>query len=436
MNLLEKDNITKVYSKNNKKSISSSLRIDVFLVISVLFLLASPAIFNLVLKIKKEINQTDLYISPLFEELFGKETMGNLIQEFEEQNFNLRIRPQNIKSEKKTEQGQNSAPDILIFNDCEAGALAAPGAPFRIMTFTSPETGETQTAAPLVTFMDLLFYNIEILKAAGLDRPPKTREEFIACAKTISGTNSNIQANISGTAMGLNPADGQALTRDIFSWIWAAGGDFWSAEKGPVINTRPIAGDINFLGSLYREGALSPVSFDKTGEQRLEEFAQGKIAMMIFSTSAIPYLREKMGDEAFGVTVIPVSGTLGKYGVCIFNYYAAINENCAHPDGAVKFLLFLTGKKPLLCAELKAVPGDISELFSGDYLKNDPFYSKARDIFESSAIVRGFYGTAEAQEFENAVREELRIFFEGSRSAQVTVNAIQKRWEGIFLENE
>jgi ABC-type glycerol-3-phosphate transport system substrate-binding protein len=32
---------------------------------------------------------------------------------------------------------------------------------------------------PLVSSMDVLFYNIDILKATGFDRPPKNRTEFL-----------------------------------------------------------------------------------------------------------------------------------------------------------------------------------------------------------------------------------------------------------------
>jgi len=64
-------------------------------------------------------------------------------------------------------------------------------------------------------------------------------------------------------------------------------------------------------------------------------------------------------------------------------------------------------------------------------MKDDPFYSKARDIFESSEIVQGFSKTAGAEVFERIVLEEMRGFFENSRTAEQTAAAIQKRWDEI-----
>jgi len=273
------------------------------------------------------------------------------------------------------------------------------------------------------------------LRAAGFERPPKTREEFLVYAKTISAANDGILADAAGTVTSLN---GQPLSREVFSWIWAGGGNFWPNEdSAPVINTRQMINDLNFLGSLYQDGTqdqeLSPMS----EEQVLDSFANGKIAMIIASTSGIGTLRERMGDDAFGITTIPGAGTAGKYSIGLTGIFAGINKNSAYPDAAQVFLDYLKAKSPLLCEQLKAVPGYTADLRPEDnknYIKEDPFYSKAWDIFEASAIVRGFLGIPGAQEYENALREETQGFFEGKRTAQETVVAIQKRWDEIYAD--
>jgi multiple sugar transport system substrate-binding protein len=399
MSLLEKDAIVKMYNKKTKKSIHLGESVDVFILLAVLILLISPLIINLGLKLNTGIKQKDLFLSLRCEELFGREITEKLLQDFSELNPDVRIRVLNAPDEKGRE------PDILILDENDG------------------------QAAPLVSFMDLLFYNIDILKTAGFDRPPKTREEFLAFAKTAAGRDNPALAGVSGAAMGLSPQDRQAVSRDIFSWIWASGGDFWPAGNSPVINTRTLVNDITFLGRLYREGALAPGTFETAGDRRLEEFAQGKIAMMIASSRAIPFLREKMGDGAFGVTTVPVSASPGKYSIGLSGFYAGVNAACAYPDEARNFVSFLAEQSPLFCAKLKAVPGNVSSLIPGDYVRDDSFYSKAWDIFEASKIVQGFSVKNRGMEYENAVLEEIRIFFEGSRTAQETAAAIQKRWD-------
>ena len=412
MNLLKKLDMIKIYLKNQKKSICSSDpgRVDFFIVAALAVLLITPVIINFSLKAKVEAKKVNLSLSPRFEELFGSEITETLLAEFKERYPDLRLQITDV------------SPDILIFDDGEFSAFAAEGVLAKIDVYDEehPLPVTDQIAVPLVSFMDMLFYNIDILSAAGFDRPPKTRDEFTACAAAVSTGNA-------GAALSLSSDDRQALSRDVFSWIWAAGGNIDPAE----ISNRAFIADINFFGVLNRNKVLAPRVFDTTGDQRLEEFADGRIAMMIASTRAIPFLRARMRDGAFGITTVPSTGGGGKYSVCLSRIYAGINANCEYPEEARNFLLFLAEKSPLLCAELKAVPGKVSDLIPGDYVRDDPFYSKAWDIFEASQIVQGFSGKPGAQEYESAFLEELRIYFESDRSAQDTAAAIGRRWTAV-----
>ncbi len=431
-----------MYSENGKKSIYLRNRTDIIIIILLLFLILSPLIFNAVFRLNAKSRQKDIYISARCEEFFGGKTMETLIQEFEKQNPGLRINILNVSSEKSRE------PDILFFDESEFNAL-----------------GAIESPLPLVSFMDLFFYNIELLQAAGFDRPPKTRDEFLAYAKTISASDNDVLAGAAGFAMALSPENKQSLSREIFSWIWAGGGNFWpDGSAAPVINTKQMAGDFTFLGKLYHEGALSrksgsvpqdgepaaepgfvpqnevlsPNIFEMTEEQAIDGFVRRQIAMIIASTRAIPELMERMGSDTFGVTTIPGAGAAGKYGVSLSGIFAGINKNSAFPDAALVFLEFIAAKSPLLCAQLKAIPGYIPELLSGDdkkYIKEAPLYAKAWDIFESSVIVRGFLGVPCAKEYEDAAYQEIQFFFERNRTAQEVVTDIQKRWDEVYADS-
>ena len=378
----------------------------------------SPLIINLFFKLEAGSRQVVLYISPNCEDLFGKEVMDSLLREFEEQNPDIRVRLAGNASPE---------PDILIFEEGDFSALAAAGALAELNSFTNYDSGGIQLAIPLVSYMDLLFYNIGILSDAGFSHPPKTRNEFLAYSRAVSRG----EFEAAGTAISLSSLDRQALSRDIFSWIWAGGGSFWTEDNDPLFNTRTIINDITFFGTLNREELLAPDIFETTGSQRVEQFAQGKIAMMIASARAIPYLRNKMGDGVFGITTIPDSGAGGKYNIGLSAIYAGMNSAGACSDETWKFLEFLAAKSFLLCEELKAIPGVDSDIIPGDYIQDDPYYSKAWDIFESARIAEGFTGKPGAMEYKAAVLEELKIFFETDRNAQQTVNAIQQRWDEV-----
>jgi len=403
---------------NKKMSILSAYRTELIIIFALFILIITPVIINMVSKVEAAAKQVNLYISARSEELLGKTMMDLLLQEFLEKNPDIRLRIVN-ESAPSAEQA-----DILFFDDNDFSQLIADDSLLELNDFTNYDSGSRQMAVPLVSFMDMLFYNIEILSAAGFASPPKTREQFLAYAKAVSSGD----FNASGAAISLNPLDKKALSRDIFSWIWAGGQTFWAEEDKPSLNTRAITNDITFFGSLIREGVLAPDIFETTGDQRIEQFAKGQIALMIASTRIIPYLRERMGDDSFGVTIIPDAGTASRYSIGISSIYAGISAGSKQTGEAWKFIEFLAEKSQFLCAELKAVPGVVSNIIPGDYVKSDLYYSKAWDIFESALIAETFSGRPGANQYKAIFLEELQTYLQTARSALETVNAIQERW--------
>jgi len=450
------------------KRLYTANRTEIFLIIALLVFIIVPLILNISPgKEEPLVRQVNLYLSPRWEEFFSSETTEELLNEFNKKNSDIQIRLFNANSEAPAESSNGisvnkrfaytsarrsadseievSEPDIYIFDSSSLSSLLAAGSLTELNSFLKRELELLEQdehyqelneqhlddtrhfALPLVSFMYMLFYNIDILAAAGFDHPPRTREEFISYTRAVTRGN----FNAAGAALSLSKEDRQALSRDIFSWIWSSGGNFWTDGDKPVLNTRAIVNDFTFFGTLIRENILAPQIFQTTGKQRLEEFAAGQLAMMIASTQVIPYLREQMGDSTFGITTIPDAGRGGVYSKGISSISAGINAGSEYPDEAWRFLHFLAEKSLQLCAELSAVPGLAANILPGDYIRNDPFYSKAWDIFEVSRIAEGFSGNPNAHEYETAFLEELQTFFETNRTAQQAVTAIQQRWDGI-----
>jgi ABC-type glycerol-3-phosphate transport system substrate-binding protein len=426
-----------------------------------IFLFAAAIIVLIALVVKfslrpiKGPRRTELLVSRQCEELFGKETVDMLIREFEEQNPELRIRleadgsktrtapldcmrrvhtknplargnlwgvkkgmyPEALYTLPKQPYPVRSAAglvDLVFFEEGAFSGMVRDGALLSLLPYLHTETGASQWAIPLVSYMDLFFYNIDILKKAGFDRPPKTRIEFLACARAAAKLD-----GVYGAALGLSPDDPMGIRRDIFPWVWAADGDIGPppAPGRPPEISRAAADIIAFFGQLNREGLLAPGTFTSTGAGRLEEFIDKKIAMMTGSARNLPLLRKRMGDSAFGLTVIPAAVTQGKTRLGLSGIYAGISGDCAHPDEAWAFLAFLAEKGPVLSAKLRAVPGSLPGAFPGisafpvNYMLEDEQYSKAWDVFEAAEIVEGFSGHPWAEDIDRLVREQLAAAF-------------------------
>ena len=352
-------------------------------------------------KAANEPERVSISISSQCGDLFGRDTVNALIQEFEEQNPDLRI--QEITLDAADDAG---GADIVFFDDSGFSSLMNASALASLAPYNYTGTQAGQWALPLVSFMDLFIYNIDILQAANLDRPPKTRAEFLAAARAIAESDT-----VSAFALGLSPADPLALRRDFYPWIWASGLDIQSIDLGdnPAL-PRPVTDVIALFGQLNHEKLLAPGTFEKTGAQRLQEFAEGKVAMMTASARDIAFLQNSAPGITFGITTLPMT-TQGKNRLGLSSLYAGISSDCSLPDEAWKFLAFFAGKRHVLSETLGAVPGSFPDVFAGEYIAEDPLCSKAWDIFEAADIVEYEPNQPFEEEINRLIREKLTEAF-------------------------
>jgi len=388
-------------SRSFLAGLSGSRRIDVFLFAAALVVLAA-AVSGRFFAGGEKTRRIDISISQRGTELFGAGALGALIQEFEEQYPDLRI---------QTVEGDGA--DIVFFDDSEFAALMADSALASLRPYIHNETQAGQWAVPLVSFMDLFFYNIDILEAANCDRPPKTRADFVAAARAIAALETAYPL-----ALGLSEEDPLALRSSLYPWVWASGGDLRQAAEAAGRNAPPAdaalsraaSGIIVFFGDLHSDGLLAPGSFEKTGAQRLEEFASGAVAMLAASSRDIPFLRRAAAGLNFGVTAVPQTAQ-GKNRLALSGIYAGISAGCAQSDEAWTFLAYIAGRKQALEEALDAIPGSFPSAFPAAYAEQDPLLSKAWEIFEAADIVD--YFPADPLELETAriIREQLAGVF-------------------------
>ena len=422
-------------------------RVDVLLLMSLAVVSIGFLILNLSKKEPVQPQYTEIHLCRHWDSVFDRDTMDTLIAEFEERNPLIRIylskktsdTPEPNSADKgnmaETALGPNT-PDIVFLDDSRLCALIRDEGLLPLNVFTQNPDNAGQWVIPLSLSMDLLFYNIDILSAAGFDRPPKTREEFLKYAQVVKAGSGAVY----GTALGLHADDPLAIHREIFSWLWASG--FSVIQDGiPGFEKRALADLIVHLSQVNQTGQPAETPFDKTGSQQFHEFARGKLAMIIAPAQAISLLREMPVNFEFGVTHIPGMPVQGISSLGLSGLYAGISASCAYPDEAWLFLSFIEENIPAIAAKIKAVPGRLQGLlpsvkgFSGDYPNEDPLYQKAWDIFESSGLAETFSGYPLAAELEQIIREELFKVFSGYISPANAAEAIQKRWEVLLVEN-
>jgi multiple sugar transport system substrate-binding protein len=386
---------------------------------------------------------TTLVFAQWWEDALEGDTLAALVREFEEANPGIKIRldtrPYGEIRELLLRRGEAETddeaplPDIAGLDPRWIGELIRadmlePLGKFRGDDFDGGEAEFEGRAVPLVSSMDMLFYNIELLRSAGFDRPPKNQDEFLAFAKTLSDPG----ADRYGAVLSLAPENPQGIYRNIFPWLWMSGAPLVQ-DGAAQFGSPPIIGALEFLQALYAGGAISPGSFSKTEEDKLGEFIDRRAAMMIGSVLDIPRIREQ--GFPFGITAVPGPALyIGKPIFGLTSWYAGITRSGAHREESRRFIRFLAEQAPRLGAALHTVPTAGGGTAGDDYISGDPLYAKAFDIYEAGDSPRELYGISREAELESVLREELYRMFEQGQSPAETAASLQERWQKLLAE--
>jgi multiple sugar transport system substrate-binding protein len=421
-------------------------KFDLILVILALLLLAGGlVVFRLSQKISgiwpgKTAKNTTLVFTQWWEDELEDGTLAALVKEFEALHPGIKVqldtRPYGeIPGLLLSPEGSQPAPDIagldpLWFEDLvRQGILEElPQESTENLPVELPQgadQGYEKWGRHLISFTNPLYYNIALLQDAGFDRPPKSRVEMLAYARSVT----NAEAGRHALTMALGPENPGRVYRDVFSWIWAFS-PLTIRESQPDFSARSIAGALNFLQELRQEGCLVPGIFTKTEAEKREDFIQGRAAMMIASVADIHLLSQRMGEDAFGITIIPGESSFeGKPVLSLTSWRLGIPRNAAHKDEAGAFLAFLLERGPLIAEKAHAVPGSLGRTV--DFSAGGSLYAKAYDMYTAGEILQEFSGVAGADKFEALVREQLYALLEEGQSPEETAEQIQQQWEKL-----
>ena len=270
----------------------------------------------------------------------------------------------------------------------------------------------------LLSFINVLYYNVEILEEAGFSRPPKNRSEFIDYAKALAGGRGSSPGFMLGIA--LSEKNTRGVYDDIFPWIWAAGVPL-IRDGSPAVNSRQVVESLAFLATLNNEGLIAPSVFLADAEWKLDDFISGRVACMVAPTVYIARVRERMGDEAFSVTSVPAPDNyFGRPFFATAGWAVGVHSASQRKDEARLFAEFLAAKAPAFPEQAGAAIGD------GAPPTRDPIYSKVWDIAISGDSARDFAGLPWTK-LETVFREGVISLFAGRTTPAEAAVEIQEK---------
>ena len=284
---------------------------------------------------------------------------------------------------------------------------------------------------PLASFVYPVFVNLDMAKAAGADKLPTTRTEFADAAKKMT----NADKNQYGWVLPLSLQTPNGIQNDVMSWVWASGQSMLKDGK-PDVENEAVVGTLTYVKSLQDAGVISPGIFAKKEQDKVEEFVNGRVGMMIDSLAHINLIRQRNPNLKFGISALPaVDGYSGKRGLPYASWGIGISNTSKHKDEAWKLVSYLMSPEVngKLVSIANAFPGNVNA--KPDFSKSDPLFAEAFKIFQAGKLANEFVGLPVAEELMRKMDIEVQKLFDGQQTAQQAAANTQKQWLADFAKN-
>lgn len=281
---------------------------------------------------------------------------------------------------------------------------------------------------PVASFVYPIFINLDLFSSAGIEKPPTNRSEFLQAARKLTDPSKNQY----GWVLPLSLQTPNGVQNDVMSWVWASGKSMLKDGRPDLTNADVISA-LKFIESMYKEGLISPGSFAKQEQDKVEEFVNGRIGMMVDTLAHINMIRERNPNLKFAISALPaVDGYTGRRGLPYASWGIGISENSKHKEEAWKLVSYLMSPavNSKLVSIAHAFPGNVKA--KPDFVDSDELFRKGFEIFQSGYIANEFVGLPVAEELMRMFDEEIQLMLDGKQTAEQAAAKAQAKWSKSF----
>lgn len=201
----------------------------------------------------------------------------------------------------------------------------------------------------------------------------------------------------------------------------------------PDLTNPDVVGALEFIKGMYDAGVISPGAFAKQEQDKVEEFVNGRVGMMVSSLAHINLIRDRNPDLKFGITAVPAAdGYDGKRGLPYASWGIGVSENSEHKEEAFKLVAYLMSEEvnAKLVSIANAFPGNVNA--KPDFVASDELFGKAFEIFQEGYLANEFVGLPVAEELMRQFDVEIQSMLEGNQTAAEAAAKAQAKWEAEF----
>lgn len=282
---------------------------------------------------------------------------------------------------------------------------------------------------PVVNFVYPMFTNDDLLAQAGVDAPPSTRTEFQDAAEGITALGDNTY----GWVLPLSLEAPNGVQNDVMSWVWASGGSMLDDGQPALTDNPDVESGVQFVADLWDAGVVAPGSFTMKEQDKVEEFTNGRVGMMIDSLAHVTTIQEANPDLQFSISAIPAEdGYTGERGIPYASWGIGVAENSEHKAEAMKLVEFLMSEETNaeLSSIANAFPGNTGSV--PDFVEDNELFATAFEIYQDGYPANEFTGLPVAEELMRQLGEQLQKTLNGDQSVDDALAAAQEQWESEF----
>jgi multiple sugar transport system substrate-binding protein len=281
---------------------------------------------------------------------------------------------------------------------------------------------------PVVNFVYPLFANTDLLAEAGIDAVPSTRSEFEAAAQAVTDL-----GDASGWVLPLSLEAPNGIQNDVMSWNWASGGSMLDESGLPDLTNADVVSTVEFVQGLWDDGVIAPGSFTMKEQDKVEEFTNGRVGMMVDSLSHINLIQESNPDLNFDIAAIPAEdGYEGERGIPYASWGIGVADGSENQEEALKLVEFLmsTEVNSELSTIANAFPGNTDS--APEFGEGKELFEKAFEIYQSGYPANEFTGLPVAEDLMRQFDTEFQKLLEGQTSVEEMLGTVQESWSSEF----
>jgi multiple sugar transport system substrate-binding protein len=281
---------------------------------------------------------------------------------------------------------------------------------------------------PVVNFVYPMFTNDALLAEAGVDAPPTNRTEFAEAAAAVT----ELGDNKTGWILPLSLETPNGIQNDVMSWTWASGGTML-ADGQPDVTNDDVASTVEYVQGMWDDGVIAPGSFTMKEQDKVEEFTNGRVGMMIDSLAHINLIRETNPDLKFSISAVPAEdGYEGERGIPYASWGIGVAESSEHPEEAFKLVEFLMSQKTN--SELSSIAGAFpgNKTSTPDFVADDKLFAEAFEIYQAGYPANEFTGLPVAEQLMRLFGEQLQVLLDGGQTVEEALDNTQAAWEAEF----